>query len=85
MGPEGAVGIVFRRQLEDAEDPAAMREKLIDEYTEKFSNPFIAAERGYIDAVIEPQETRPRLIKALEMLSTKRETLPARKHGNIPL
>ncbi|MEX2551410.1 MAG: carboxyl transferase domain-containing protein [Actinomycetota bacterium] len=85
MGPEGAVGIVFRKQLEAAEDPAAMREKLIDEYTEKFSNPFIAAERGYIDAVIEPQETRPRLIKALEMLSTKRETLPARKHGNIPL
>jgi propionyl-CoA carboxylase beta chain len=85
MGPEGAVGIVFRRELEAAEDPEATREKLIKEYTEKFSNPFIAAERGYIDAVIEPQETRPRLIKALEMLATKREVLPARKHGNIPL
>ena len=85
MGPEGAVGIVFRRELEAAEDPEATRERLIQEYTEKFSNPFIAAERGYIDAVIEPQETRPRLIKALEMLSTKREVLPARKHGNIPL
>jgi acetyl-CoA/propionyl-CoA carboxylase carboxyl transferase subunit len=85
MGPEGAVGIVFRRELEAAEDPEAMREKLIKEYTEKFSNPFIAAERGYVDAVIEPQETRPRLIKALEMLASKREVLPARKHGNIPL
>jgi propionyl-CoA carboxylase beta chain len=85
MGPEGAVGIVFRKELEAAEDPDALRTKLIHEYTEKFSNPFIAAERGYIDAVIEPQETRPRLIKALEMLSTKRETLPARKHGNMPL
>ena len=85
MGPEGAVNVVFKRQLEAAEDPVARRKELIDEYTEKFSNPFIAAERGYIDAVIEPQQTRSRLIRALEMLQTKRETLPARKHGNIPL
>ncbi|HEU4866173.1 MAG TPA: acyl-CoA carboxylase subunit beta [Actinomycetota bacterium] len=85
MGPEGAVNVVFKRQLEGAEDPVAKRKELIDEYTEKFANPFIAAERGYIDAVIEPQQTRSRLIKALEMLQTKRENLPARKHGNIPL
>jgi propionyl-CoA carboxylase beta chain len=85
MGPEGAVEIVFRRELEHAEDPAATRTKLIEEYSERFSNPFIAAERGYIDGVIEPQETRPMLIKALEMTRTKRETLHPRKHGNIPL
>ncbi len=85
MGPEGAVNIVFKRQLEKAENPVVKRAELISEYTERFSNPFIAAERGYIDAVIEPQQTRPRLIKALEMLQTKRENLPARKHGNIPL
>jgi propionyl-CoA carboxylase beta chain len=85
MGPEGAVNIVFRKELEAAEDPVAKRAELIADYTEKFSSPFIAAERGYVDDVIEPQETRPRLIQALEMLRTKRETLPPRKHGNIPL
>ncbi|MEX2588116.1 MAG: acyl-CoA carboxylase subunit beta [Actinomycetota bacterium] len=85
MGPEGAVGVIFRREIDDAEDPNATRARLVEEYTEKFSNPFIAAERGFIDAVIEPQQTRSQLIKALEMLRSKRETLPARKHGNIPL
>jgi propionyl-CoA carboxylase beta chain len=85
MGPEGAVNIIFRRELERAEDPAARRAELIAEYTERFANPYVAAERGYVDDVIDPRDTRPRLIDALEMLLTKRETLPPRKHGNIPL
>lgn len=85
MGPEGAVEIIHRKELEDAADPVEKRAELISDYTEKFSNPFIAAERGYVDDVIEPQDTRPRLIAALEMLSTKREAIPQRKHGNIPL
>ena len=85
MGPEGAVNIIFRRELERAPDPVARKAELIGEYQAKFSNPFIAAERGYVDDVIEPEETRPRLIAALEMLKTKRETLPPRKHGNMPL
>jgi acetyl-CoA carboxylase carboxyltransferase component len=85
MGPEGAVNVVFRKQIEKAEDPTSARAELIQQYQEKFATPYIAAERGFIDDVIEPAETRPRLIKALRMLSTKRETVPARKHGNIPL
>ena len=85
MGPEGAVNIIFRKELERAADPVSRKAQMIEEYKEKFSNPFIAAERGYVDDVIEPEETRPRLIAALEMLLTKRETLPPRKHGNIPL
>jgi acetyl-CoA carboxylase carboxyltransferase component len=85
MGPEGAVNIIFRREIGAADDPDAKRAELISDYTERFANPFIAAERGYVDDVIEPQETRPRLIQALEMLRSKRETLPPRKHGNIPL
>jgi acetyl-CoA/propionyl-CoA carboxylase carboxyl transferase subunit len=85
MGPEGAVNIIFRKELERAADPVSRKAQMIEEYKEKFSNPFIAAERGYVDDVIEPEETRPRLIAALEMLQTKRETLPPRKHGNIPL
>ena len=85
MGPEGAVNIVFRKEIQSADDPVERRRELISDYTERFSSPFIAAERGYIDDVIEPQETRPKLIAALEMLQTKRESLPPRKHGNIPL
>jgi acetyl-CoA carboxylase carboxyltransferase component len=85
MGPEGAVNIIFRKELQRAADPVSRKAQMIEEYKEKFSNPFIAAERGYVDDVIEPEETRPRLIAALEMLQTKRETLPPRKHGNIPL
>jgi len=85
MGAEGAVNIVFRKEIEKASDPDAKRRDLIREYRDKFSTPYAAAERGFIDDVIEPAETRPRLIKALRMLSTKRETIPARKHGNIPL
>jgi propionyl-CoA carboxylase beta chain len=85
MGPEGAVGIVHRRDLKEAEDPEARRQELIAEYEERFNNPYLAAERGYVDEVIEPSETRVRLIQALRMLRTKREAVPARKHGNIPL
>jgi acetyl-CoA carboxylase carboxyltransferase component len=85
MGPQGAVNIIFRKEIEKAGDPAARRDELVAEYTERFANPYIAAERGYIDEVIEPQVTRPRLIQALEMCVTKREVRPPRKHGNIPL
>jgi propionyl-CoA carboxylase beta chain len=85
MGSEGAVNVIFRRDIQKADDPVAKREELIAQYEDQFSNPYIAAERGYVDDVIEPAETRPRLIKALRMLGTKREQVPPRKHGNIPL
>jgi propionyl-CoA carboxylase beta chain len=85
MGAEGAVNIVSRKELDKAEDKKGKRAELIADYTEKFANPYVAAERGYVDDVIDPRETRPRLINALEMLLTKRETLAPRKHGNIPL
>jgi propionyl-CoA carboxylase beta chain len=85
MGPQAAVNIIFRRELEAAEDANSRRDELVAEYTERFANPYIAAERGYLDDVIEPQTTRPRLIQALEMSVTKREARPPRKHGNIPL
>ena len=85
MGPEGAVNIVFRRELAEADDPEARRAELIAEYREQFANPYIAAERGYVDDVIEPRRTRPVLIDALRTAITKREPRPPRKHGNIPL
>ena len=85
MGPEGAVNIVFRRELEEAADPEARRVELIEDYKARFANPYAAAERGYVDDVIEPRRTRPVLIDALETASTKSEPRPARKHGNIPL
>jgi len=85
MGPEGAVNIVFRKELAAARDPEAERARLVQEYRDKFANPYIAAGRGYVDDVIEPRETRPRLISALEMLRNKRDTNPPKKHGNIPL
>ena len=85
MGPEGAVNIVYRRELQKAEDPEAMRREKAEEFRQRFANPYIAAERGWIDAVIEPRDTRPKLIAALRMLDTKRDTLPPKKHGNIPL
>lgn len=85
MGPEGAVNIIFRKEIAEAKDPEAKRAHLIDEYRRTFANPYTAAERGYIDDVIEPQETRPRIINALETLLTKREARVPRKHGNIPL
>ena len=85
MGPDGAVNIVFRKELDEAEDPEARRKELVAEYREKFASPYIAAQRGYIDDVIEPKETRPRLISALEACATKREGRPPKKLGNIPL
>jgi len=85
MGPEGAVNIVFRREIAQAADPEEARSRLVAEYRQKFAHPYVAASRGFIDAVIEPQETRPRLINALEMLRNKRDTNPPKKHGNIPL
>jgi len=85
MGPDGAVNIIFRKELEKAKDPARKKAELVAEYREKFASPYVAAERGYIDDVIEPRETRPRLINGLEMLSNKRDANPAKKHGNIPL
>jgi propionyl-CoA carboxylase beta chain len=85
MGAEGAANIVFRKQIDKADDPEAKRQELIAEYEARFSNPYVAAERGYIDDVIEPAETRSRLIKTFRMLQTKREAVPPRKHGNIPL
>jgi propionyl-CoA carboxylase beta chain len=85
MGPEGALNIIYRRELQKADDPEAMRREKVDEFRERFANPYIAAERGWVDAVIEPHDTRPKLIAALRMLETKRDTLPPKKHGNIPL
>jgi propionyl-CoA carboxylase beta chain len=85
MGPDGAVNIVFRRELEDSEDAEAKRAELIADYKERFANPYAAAERGYVDDVIEPRRTRPVLIGALETALTKAELRPRRKHGNLPL
>jgi len=85
MGPEGAVEILYRRELKNDDDPAALKEKLAAEYREKLANPYIAAERGYIDDVIEPRETRARLINGLEVLQNKRDSNPPKKHGNLPL
>jgi acetyl-CoA carboxylase carboxyltransferase component len=85
MGPQGAVEIVHRRELQDAADPDARRAELIDEYTEKFANPYVAAERGYVDDVIDPADTRVKLVAGLRMLVTKQEESPRRKHGNVPL
>ncbi|HQA69072.1 MAG TPA: acyl-CoA carboxylase subunit beta, partial [Aggregatilineales bacterium] len=85
MGPEGAVNIIFRRELAEAEDPVAKKAELVQEYRDRFANPYVAASRGYIDDVIEPRETRSRLINALEVLRNKRDTNPPKKHGNIPL
>jgi len=85
MGPDGAVNIVFRNELKAASDPDARKVELVEDYRENFASPYKAAELGYIDEVITPEETRPRIIGALEMLSTKRDTNPPKKHGNIPL
>jgi acetyl-CoA carboxylase carboxyltransferase component len=85
MGSEGAVNILHREKLSQADDPDALRKQLTDEYNENFANPYIAAGLGYLDDVIEPQDTRPLLIAALHNLRNKKQTLPAKKHGNIPL
>ncbi len=85
MGPEGAVNIIFRNELKSAKDPNVRRKELVADYNRKFANPFIASELGYLDDVIEPMETRPKLIAALHFLKNKRQELPPKKHGNLPL
>jgi propionyl-CoA carboxylase beta chain len=85
MGAEGAVNILYKRDIDSAKDPAALRAAKVAEFKEKFANPLVAANRGYIDEVIQPRETRAKLIRALESLSTKRDKNPPKKHGNIPL
>ena len=85
MGAEGAVNIIYRGDIAEAADPAAKRAELVSAYRDEFANPYVAASRGFIDAVIEPKETRARLINGLRMLASKRDTLPAKKHGNLPL
>jgi propionyl-CoA carboxylase beta chain len=85
MGAQGAVNILYRNEIADAPDPEARRNELITEYEDHLANPYLAAERGYIDAVIHPHETRTEIVRALRLLRSKRETLPPKKHGNIPL
>jgi propionyl-CoA carboxylase beta chain len=85
MGAEGAVSVIFREQINRAEDPEATRLQLIEDYRSRFANPYIAAGMGYIDDVIEPRQTRSRINAALDMLKTKRDQNPPKKHGNIPL
>jgi acetyl-CoA carboxylase carboxyltransferase component len=85
MGPDGAVGVIFRREIENASDPVAKKAELTNDYREKFASPYAAAELGYIDDIIEPRDTRARLINGLEVFQNKRDSNPARKHGNIPL
>ena len=85
MGPQGAVEIIYRRELQQAADPVARREELVEQYAEKYANPFAAAERGYVDDVIDPVDTRRKVVAGLRMLRSKREQLPKRKHGNVPL
>src|SRR5205807_6419599 len=91
MGPEGAVDIVYKRELdaakngENGSDRDQLRQQKIEEFRDRFANPYVAAERGYLDAAIQPRETRRKLIQALEMLETKRDKNPPKKHGNIPL
>ena len=85
MGPNGAINIIFRKEIQSAKDPEQKHSELVAEYREKFASPYIAAQKGYVDEVIEPAQTRPKLISALESLSTKREQRPTRKHSNVPL
>jgi acetyl-CoA carboxylase carboxyltransferase component len=85
MGVDAAVRIIFRKEIGEAADPIARTAELVEDYQKRFANPYVAAERGYVDTVIEPRETRPALIRSLRLARTKRQSLPARKHGNIPL
>ena len=85
MGPEGAVNIVYKRELEGHKESDKMRLEKIEEFREKFANPYIACEKGYLDEIIEPRLTRPKLVAALRMLENKRDKNPPKKHGNIPL
>jgi propionyl-CoA carboxylase beta chain len=85
MGPEGAVNILYKRELESSRNPATLRAEKVAEFREKFANPYVAASRGFVDEVIRPRETRAKLIAALATLQTKRDRNPPKKHGNIPL
>ena len=85
MGPDGAANIIFKNDIANSADPMTTRAEKIQEYSNKFASPFVAAQRGYVDDIIEPDSTRPRIIAALEMLASKRETRPAKKHGNLPV
>jgi acetyl-CoA carboxylase carboxyltransferase component len=86
MGPEGAVNILYKRELDEAGDQAGkVRQEKVEEYRKKFSNPFIASERGFVDAVIDPRQTRPQIVRALHQLRGKRQRVPPKKHGNIPI
>jgi propionyl-CoA carboxylase beta chain len=85
MGPDAAVNILYRREMDSASDAVALRDEKTHEYREKFANPYVAAERGYVDEVVEPRDTRRKLIQVLEVLHTKRDHNPPKKHGNIPL
>jgi propionyl-CoA carboxylase beta chain len=85
MGPKGAVGILWKREIDAAEDPEALLEERTEEFRRRFANPFVAAERGYVDAVIDPADTRPHLIAGIRAIGAKRDANPVRKHGNIPL
>ena len=85
MGPDGAVNVIGRREIAAADDPDAKRQELVADYRERFANPYVAANRGYIDDVIDPRATRSRVIDALDMLSNKVDDVPSKKHGNIPL
>ena len=85
MGSEGAVNIVYRKELASAANPGRERDLRLQEFREKFANPFVAAERGYVDEIIAPRDTRKKLITALDMLDSKRDSNPPKKHGNIPL
>jgi len=85
MGPEGAVNVIGRKAISEADDPDAKRAEMVDDYRDRFANPYVAANRGYVDNVIDPAETRPELVRALRMLENKVESIPPKKHGNIPL
>jgi propionyl-CoA carboxylase beta chain len=85
MGPEGAVNVLYRRELQKAEDAEALRRQKVQEFREKFANPYVAAERGFVDEVIEPRQTRRKIVAGLDMARTKRDKNPPKKHGNIPL
>jgi acetyl-CoA carboxylase carboxyltransferase component len=85
MGPHGAINIIFRKEIAETKDPERKHSELVAEYRRRFASPYIAAQKGYIDEIIEPAQTRSKLISALESLATKREQRPSRKHSNVPL
>jgi acetyl-CoA carboxylase carboxyltransferase component len=85
MGPEGAVNVLYRRELQKADHPEALRREKVQEFREKFANPYVAADRGFIDEVIEPRDTRRKIVAGLLMTASKRDKNPPKKHGNIPL